>query len=143
MEKKLGSKRKNRQLIVSSLVYVLVCSYAQAQIRKAAEGGFGAMASNLDQQFSQIGSLIINTAYIAGIGFGISAIFKFKQHKDNPQQIPVGTPFALLAVSVLLVFLPGLYAPAAKSIYGTAKGVSATLSSPDSAGVSGLTLMPE
>ena len=81
------------------------------------------MASNLKAQFRAIGELMTGTAYIAGIGFGISAIFKFKQHKDNPTQVPIGTPFALLAISVLLVFLPGLYKPAAKSIYGTTTNI--------------------
>ena len=78
----------------------------------------GDMAGQLVGQFENIGQLMIGTAYIAGIGFGISAIFKFKQHKDNPTQVPVGTPFALLAISVLLVFLPSLYSPAGKSIFG-------------------------
>ena len=36
-----------------------------------------------------------------------TAIFKFKQHKDNPTQVPVGTPVAMLAISAALVFLPG------------------------------------
>ena len=57
-------------------------------------------------------------AYLAGLGFGISAVFKFKQHKDNPTQIPIGTPFALLAVSVVLIFLPSIYAPAGQSVFG-------------------------
>lgn len=81
------------------------------------------MANNLKDQFKAIGELMTGTAYIAGIGFGISAVFKFKQHKDNPTQVPIGTPFALLAISVLLVFLPGLYKPAAKSIYGTTSNI--------------------
>lgn len=78
----------------------------------------GGMATSLVNEFDAIGKLMIGTAYVAGLGFGISAIFKFKQHKDNPTQVPVGTPFALLAISVLLVFLPSLYAPAGKSIFG-------------------------
>lgn len=77
------------------------------------------LATNVTAQFTAIGELMIGVAYIAGIGFGISAVFKFKQHKDNPTQIPIGTPFALLAVSVILVFLPALYAPAGESVFGS------------------------
>ena len=51
---------------------------------------------------------MLAVAYIAGLGFGVAAIFKFKQVKDNPTQIPISTPFALLGVSTLLVFLPGV-----------------------------------
>ena len=79
----------------------------------------GDLATNVTGNFTDIGYLMTGVAYLAGVGFGISAIFKFKQHKDNPTQIPIGTPFALLAVSVLLVFLPGLYEPAGSTIYGS------------------------
>lgn len=77
------------------------------------------MAHELTGQFTNIAQLMVAVAYVAGIGFGISAIFKFKQHKDNPTQVPIGTPFAMLAISVLLVFLPAIYGPAGTSIFGT------------------------
>lgn len=76
------------------------------------------MAQNVTGQMSAITQLMIGVAYLSGIGFGIAAIFKFKAHKDNPTQVPIGTPFALLTVSILLVFLPGIFKPAAKSIFG-------------------------
>ena len=91
----------------------------------ASSGGgatLGTLATNVSQSFNQIGDLMIGLAYVAGIGFGISAIFKFKQHKDNPTQIPISTPFALLGVSVLLVFLPSLYAPAGATVFGDQGG---------------------
>lgn len=46
--------------------------------------------------------------YIAGLGFSIAAILKFKQHKDNPTQIPTGTPISLVFVSPALQFLPNM-----------------------------------
>ena len=78
----------------------------------------GDMAETLTKSFAQFGKMMIGLAYVAGIGFGISAVFKFKQHKDNPTQIPVSTPFALLGVSCLLVFLPGIYTPAGATLFG-------------------------
>ncbi len=110
-----------------SLPYLFLTSYsmlaAAADKSVAPATTFSGMANNLSSQFTAIGELMTGTAYIAGIGFGIAAIFKFKQHKDNPTQVPIGTPFAMLAISVLLVFLPGLYKPAAKSIYGKTTGI--------------------
>lgn len=85
----------------------------------ATADNLGTLASNVTQSYENIGKLMVSTAYLAGIGFGIAAIFKFKQHKDNPTQIPVGTPFTLLAVSAALVFLPGLYAPLGSTIFGS------------------------
>jgi len=35
---------------------------------------------------SDIEQLIIRLSYVAGLGFMAGAIFKFKQHKNNPQQ---------------------------------------------------------
>src|SRR5210317_611881 len=78
----------------------------------------GTLAANVTGSFQAIGELMTGVAYLAGLGFGISAVFKFKQHKDNPTQIPIGTPFALLAVSVVLIFLPSIYKPAGQTIFG-------------------------
>lgn len=78
----------------------------------------GDMADSITSSFLKMGKLMIGVAYVSGIGFGISAVFKFKQHKDNPTQIPVGTPFALLGVSCLLIFLPGIYKPAGMTLFG-------------------------
>ena len=52
--------------------------------------------------------LITAGSYVAGLGFAIGSIFKFKQHKDNPTQIPIGTPIALVLVSAAELFLPSL-----------------------------------
>lgn len=100
-------------------VGLALLSAAPLALAAGGDNSLGSLAQNLTGSFKQIGQLMIGVAYLAGIGFGIAAIFKFKQHKDNPTQIPVGTPFALLAISVLLVFLPGLYQPAGKSIFGS------------------------
>ena len=80
----------------------------------------GNLATNITKSFEGIGKLMVGVAYLAGIGFGISAIFKFKQHRDNPSQVTIGTPFALMAISCALIFLPALYKPAGTTIYGTA-----------------------
>lgn len=53
-----------------------------------------------------IEEFITGGLYIAGISFAIAAIIKFKQHKDNPTQIPIGTPVALLFIAAALLFLP-------------------------------------
>ena len=52
--------------------------------------------------------LFLALAYVSGYGFIIAAIFKFKQVRENPQQVPVSTPFAFLLTAILLIFIPGL-----------------------------------
>jgi len=108
---------KNKGIFVLGAV-VIACTVPEILAGGTTDTGIGGLAKNITENFTNIGKLLISTAYVAGIGFGIAAIFKFKQHKDNPTQIPIGTPFALLGVSVMLVFLPGLYNPLGQTVYG-------------------------
>jgi intracellular multiplication protein IcmD len=84
----------------------------------ASHTGIGQLAYNITQSFTDIGQLIIASAYIGGFILVIAAVFKFKQHKDNPTQIPMGTPVALLAIGAVLIFLPSIIGPAGKTIFG-------------------------
>ena len=60
---------------------------------------------------ANVAKLITAGSYIAGMGFGVGSIVKFKAHKDNPTQIPVGTPIALLFVAAALLFMPSVSKP--------------------------------
>ena len=88
----------------------------------------GDIGNNLIGLLSPSGTLIMGGAYIAGIVMFISAVFKFKQYKDNSTQIPIGTTFALFGLSIVLIFLPGLYMMTGYTLFGA---------DPDSFGYSG------
>ena len=79
----------------------------------------GAVADNMTKTFGKLAQLITAISYIAGMGFGLAAILKFKAHKDNPTQIPIGTPIALLFVAAALLFLPTLFGVAGVTIFGS------------------------
>jgi intracellular multiplication protein IcmD len=83
----------------------------------------GDLAANVTKSFENIGLLMIVASYIGGFALTIAAIFKFKQHKDNPTQIPVGTPIALLVIGIILVFLPSLFGSAGQTIFGGEQSV--------------------
>ncbi len=105
--------------------------YSTAVLAGAAgsDSGIGGIAANITGSFKQLGQLILAVAFLGGIGFIMAAIFKFKQHKDNPQQIPLGTPIAMLVIGAFLVFLPSLIGPAGTTIFGgssTAGGFTGT-----------------
>jgi intracellular multiplication protein IcmD len=89
----------------------------------ATDATLGTLANNVTKSFESIGRLMIAAAYIGGFGLTVAAIFKFKQHKDNPTQIPVGTPIALLVIGIILVFLPGLFGTAGTTVFGSDKQV--------------------
>ena len=78
----------------------------------------GQVASSLYSSFSNLAKLITAGAYLGGLAFAIGAIMKFKQHKDNPTQVPIGTPIALLLIAAALLFLPSILGVAGQSLFG-------------------------
>src|SRR4051812_3841441 len=64
----------------------------------------GTVASNITGSFEAVTKLITGGCYLAGLGFAVTAILKFKQHKDTPQQVTIGTPIALVLIAAALLF---------------------------------------
>lgn len=102
------------KLVVIAILSCCVSSYVFADTNVT----IGQIAKNIMGSFKDLGELMIAMAYLSGFGFTVSAIFKFKQHKDNPTQIPVSTPLALLFVGIVLIFLPGIIKPTGYTIFG-------------------------
>ena len=90
----------------------------------AASTSLGTMASNITGTFTSLAKLITAGSYIAGLGFSIGAIMKFKQHKDNPTQIPIGTPVALVFIAAALLFLPSILGVAGQTMFGASGSVA-------------------
>lgn len=90
----------------------------------AASTSLGTMASNITGTFTSLTKLITAGSYIAGLGFSIGAIMKFKQHKDNPTQIPIGTPVALVFIAAALLFLPSILGVAGQTMFGASGSVA-------------------
>ena len=65
----------------------------------------GTMADNITSSFGSLTKLITAGSYAAGAMFSVAQIEKFKMHADNPTQVPVGTPIALLFAAAALTFL--------------------------------------
>lgn len=115
----------------SLLLFLVVAAVFYVNNVFAGDGGknIGDIAQNITGSFKQIGQLILAIAFVAGLGFVMAAIFKFKQHKDNPTQIPLGAPIALLAIGVTLIFLPGIISPA-----GATLGIETEVAGPEGTG---------
>ncbi|MEC8977585.1 MAG: hypothetical protein VYC40_01575 [Pseudomonadota bacterium] len=63
--------------------------------------------------------LLLAIAFVSGWGFVVAAIFKFKQVRENPTQVPVSTPFAFLLTAILLIFIPGLMQTSSQTVFGS------------------------
>ena len=92
-----------------------------------AEGGIGTIATNVASNLSAVAKLITAASYVAGMAFAVGAIVKFKAHKDNPTQIPIGTPIALLFVGAALIFIPTVFKVSGATLFG-ASGVTGGIS---------------
>ena len=106
-------------IITLCVIAVGIFFYSSGILADDSENTIGTMATHITATFTSIGKLIIATSYLAGLGFSVSALFKFKQHKDNPQQVPIGTPIALLIIGAVMIFLPLLFSPAGQTIFGS------------------------
>lgn len=82
---------------------------------------FGDVATKLTTGFGAIAQLITAGAYLAGLGFSVGAIMKFKNHKDNPSQVPIGTPIAMTFIAAALLFLPSILGVTGGSLFEKAE----------------------
>lgn len=113
---------RQKSLLQSGLLLTLAVGCLVTGQAFAGSQSLTDIATNIMSSFQDLGKLIIATAYVAGIGFGVASIFKFKQHKDNPTQIPLGTPIALLGIAIALLFLPMIFGTIGQTIFGSDKG---------------------
>lgn len=108
-----------------ALACLCVGTAALAQV-----SGIGSVASKVTSNVANIARLITAASYVAGMAFAVGAIVKFKAHKDNPTQIPIGQPIALLFVGAALIFIPTVFKVSGATLFGGSGQV---------AGVSGIT----
>ncbi|OGT50639.1 MAG: type IV secretion protein IcmD [Gammaproteobacteria bacterium RIFCSPHIGHO2_12_FULL_41_15] len=121
---------KTKLDLTTYVEYVLVGAFLMLFSDLVVAGGtvetFGAMASKVTESFGGIAKLISAGSYIAGLGFGLGAIMKFKQHKDNPTQVPIGTPIAMAFIASALLFFPVVLQMAGQSIFGSTETAGTT-----------------
>jgi intracellular multiplication protein IcmD len=119
-------KTKLIQRSVSSLgqlsLWVSVYFYTSLALAADTDDNLGKVASTITSSFGQLAKLITAGAYMAGIGFCMASMLKFKAHKDNPTQIPIGTPITLLFIGAALIFLPNIFRIAGYTIFGGTSG---------------------
>ena len=83
----------------------------------------GTVASNITANFTALTQLITSFGYVAGVFCMVIAIFQFKQHKENPSQVPLSKPMIILAMATALIFLPSITEMANGTFFGVNGGV--------------------
>ncbi len=102
----------------STLILAVVVAVA-GTAALAASGNAATVADTLTNQMKSFAKLITAASYVAGMAFAVGAVVKFKAHKDNPTQIPIGTPIALLFVGAALIFIPSVFGTMGGTLWGS------------------------
>ncbi len=116
-------------LATVGLYFTATSIFADAGGGTAPSGGISDVANTVTSNLTGVAKLITAASYVAGLGFAVGAILKFKAHKDNPTQITVGVPIALVFIAAALLFLPSLMKSAGKTLFttgGTTAGIGGT-----------------
>ena len=79
----------------------------------------GDVAKNVTETMTNVAKLISAASYVAGVGFALMGMMKFKAHKDNPAQVPLSQPIVLLCIAAGLVFLPSIIETGGSTIFGS------------------------
>lgn len=103
----------------SKILFLLGVSLLVGMSSAFAVSGIGSVAHNVTTNLGNIAKLLTAGAYVGGMAFVIGAIVKFKAHKDNPTQIPIGTPIALLFVGAALIFVPMMFSTSGATLFGS------------------------
>lgn len=81
------------------------------------------IASHIDNATKSLISIVADISVLAGIGFVVAAFMKFRQHSQNPQQVPMGQAIIPLIVGIMLGILPTIIKISQNTLTGTSSGV--------------------
>lgn len=110
--------------VILALLSLACFVAATVVLAQAGKGGAGDVAATITSNLTNIAKLITAASYVAGMAFAVGAIVKFKAHKDNPTQIPIGTPIALLFVGAALIFAPSVFKVSGATLFGSSGTVA-------------------
>ena len=101
-----------KRKIITATIALLICGSAIADAQS-----LGGISAQIYGNFAKLSKLITAGSYIAGLGFALASIMKFKMHKDNPTQVPIGTPAALTFIAAAMLFLPSILGTSGATIF--------------------------
>lgn len=117
----------NKQVVKSVGLGLLAASAVLApMVLFAADAqDLSGLSTNLSKQVGAAESLLKNVARLAGVGFVLAGLVKFKAHKDNPTQVALSVPITLLLIGGALVGLPSIVSTSSKTLGATETAAAA------------------
>ncbi len=80
--------------------------------------GLGSMAGNAATDLIQFEKILALICYLGAAGTGVSAVLKFKEHGQNPNQVKLSDPIIRTAVAAGLVGLPMILSGGVATMFG-------------------------
>lgn len=75
---------------------------------QAGADSLGQVADNLMGPLAGLGRIVNAICFIAGVGFLLGGIVQYRYHRENPQQVRLGTPLVLLFLGICLIAIPAI-----------------------------------
>jgi hypothetical protein len=105
--------------ILKCLGYTAIAAVGLLGVESAQAQGVLTVTNGLLPQMGGIADLLSSLSYLAGIGFGIKAAMKLKEHNESKGQVSISAPITMAVVAALLIALPSLLSISAEAIFGT------------------------
>ena len=83
-----------------------------------AQTGLNKVTTELRGQMGGVADLLSAVSYIGGVGFGIKAALKLKEHNESKGQTPLSQPITMGVVAALLIALPTFLKTATETLFG-------------------------
>lgn len=110
---------KNMLTLCAYFGALIALFFVSSFVFAAGDGkSLGDVAGEVTSSMTNVAKLITAASYVAGVGFAMMGMLKFKAHKDNPTQVPLSQPIVLLCIAAGLVFLPNLISTGGKTMWG-------------------------
>lgn len=104
--------------VTAAIAVAMIPELAFAAGEAASTHSIGDVAMQASKSINGVQVMIQGACYMAGVALAGGSMFKFKAHKDNPQQTALSVPIVMLAVAAGLLYLPSLMTTAGDSLWG-------------------------
>ena len=105
--------------VLKSLGYIAgISALALVALDPVMAQGLDRITAPVKNQLPGVSDVLSAVAYVAGIGFGIKAALKLKEHNESKGQVPLSAPITLFIVAGLLLALPTMLSVATESVFG-------------------------
>ena len=114
----IKSRAKNAAMLCGVALLPVISFADAAKSAGTGKKDLTGAATGLKAFLDTLPGLIGSLALVAGLILFVGGIFTFKQHRDNPTQVPIGKPITQLCLSIVLIFMGNLLAPIATTLFG-------------------------